>query len=89
VAYPFDLYTHCGIQYAQFGGRRWEASPSRPEPPARAGTDGVTRYTRYTAGTMTLVGTDIARFVVDLRRAQSDEPVVTFFPTAQEPPACG
>jgi hypothetical protein len=88
VAYPYDLYTHCGIRYAQFGGRWWEVSPPRAEPAARAGADGVTRYTGYTAGTMTLVGTDVARFVVDVRHAAPDDPVVTFFPASGQPPPC-
>jgi hypothetical protein len=87
-AYPYDLYTHCGIRHAQFGGRWWEVSPPRAEPPARVGADGVTRYTGYTAGTMTLVGTDVARFVIDVRHATADDPVVTFFPASGQPAPC-
>lgn len=89
VAYPFDLYTHCGVEFARFGGRWWQASPARPEPRPRAAGDGTTAYTGYTAGTMSLVGTEAARFVIDLRYAEADEPVVTFFPTSEEPPPCG
>jgi hypothetical protein len=27
VAYPFELLTHCGIEYAFFDGRYWLAEP--------------------------------------------------------------
>jgi hypothetical protein len=45
VAYPFDLPTHCGILFAQFGGRWSAVTPTaQPHPMGRD----------QTAGTMTL-----------------------------------
>lgn len=88
VAHPFDLYTHCGIEFARFGGRLWQAASPRPEPAARPLETGVTAYTGYTAGTMTLVGTGVARFVIDVRYAVIDETAITFFPTTSTPPPC-
>lgn len=54
VAYPFDLLTHCGIRSAKFGGHWWLAVAPTDQPHP-GGHD-------TTAGTMTLVGPDDARF---------------------------
>ena len=86
--YPFDLYTHCGIEYAPFGGKTWKAITPRPEPRPKAGENGITVYNGYTAGTMTLVDTFTARFVVDLRYADVSEPVVDFEVSERPAPAC-
>jgi hypothetical protein len=45
MAYPFELFTHCGIEFANFGGRTWQADSPRPEPGLTPDTDGITRYT--------------------------------------------
>ena len=63
--YPYDLYVHCGIRYARFGGRWWHAEVERPAPPPRPSRDG-----NYVTGTMTLVSADRARF-------DSDDPPLT------------
>jgi hypothetical protein len=86
--YPFDLYTHCGIEYAPFGGKTWKAVTPLPEPRAKAGENGITVYSGYTAGTMTLVDTSTARFVVDVRYADVDEPVVEFAVSDKPAPGC-
>jgi hypothetical protein len=88
VAHPFDLFTHCGIEFARFGGQVWQAASPRPEPQAQPNASGDTAYTGYTAGTMTLVGTGVVRFVIDVRYAVADETVITFFPTTGAPPPC-
>jgi hypothetical protein len=52
VAYPFEMFTHCGIRWADFGGRSWLAvhpTSAQFQP-------------NETAGTMTLVSADAARF---------------------------
>ena len=54
VAYPFELFTHCGIRTAEFGGRSW-AAVHPTDQPHPGGHD-------TTAGTMTLVSGDAARF---------------------------
>ncbi|WP_189112971.1 hypothetical protein [Pilimelia terevasa] len=88
-AYPYDLYTHCGIAFARFGGRTWLASSRRSEPATRPDNAGLSTYTGYTAGTMTLVDPRTARFVIDLRRvAAGVHPVVTFRPTSRRAPVC-
>jgi hypothetical protein len=86
--YPFDLFTHCGIAYAPFGGQTWKAVEPRPEPPAVAGPDGITVYSGYTAGTMTLVDAETARFVVDVRYAAAADPVVDFRRSDERMPIC-
>lgn len=88
VAYPFDLHTHCGIRFARFGGMWWEASTPRQDPQVRANADGSATYTNYTAGTMTLVGTGVARFTIDDRYVVAEELSITFFPTDETPPPC-
>jgi len=65
AAYPYQLYVHCGVKYAKFGGRWWVAHRGTiaAARPARA-----RRQLRL--GTMTLVAADRARF-------QSTNPPVT------------
>jgi hypothetical protein len=88
-AYPFDLYTHCGLGFARFGGRTWRAERPAPEPRPLPGAGGRTRYTGYTAGTMTLVEEGTARFVIDKSRYEvPGSPVVIFHPTTTQPPTC-
>ena len=55
---------------------------------AKAGEDGITVYSGYTAGTMTLVDVSTARFVVDLRYADVAESVVDFEVSEQPAPGC-
>jgi hypothetical protein len=86
--YPFDLYVHCTGEFTRFGGRYWQtdAPPGdlrpRPEP------DGRTRITGFIAGTMELLDSDTARFVMDTRYVASSQPVVLYRRTPQEPPGC-
>ncbi len=91
VPYPFDLYTHCGIRSAQFGGRQWQAAAPRPEPARRPGADGTTQYTGYTAGTMTLLADGTLRFVITDPLAVGDGTSVVFMPlpaATKPPPPC-
>jgi hypothetical protein len=76
VAYPFDLYTHCGILGADVGGVWFSADPPLVEefgPPA--GWDDP-----YQRGTLTLESVDAAVFrdeaghEVRLRAAESERP---------------
>jgi hypothetical protein len=64
VAYPFDLYTHCGIRGARFAGREWTAIRPAADPQRLPDSTGITRYTGYIAGTMTLVRPDLLRFTL-------------------------
>jgi len=90
VAYPFDVLSHCGIDYTRFGNRIWQAQQGQPEPSPLPDTQGNTRYTGYTAGTMTLISPYTAHFVIDIRRAQPRDasPLVILHPTEVQPPAC-
>lgn len=58
--YPYTLYTHCGIRWAYFNGRWWEASPPLDDgsgnPPRSWGNPSDT-------GTMELVNEGLARFI--------------------------
>jgi hypothetical protein len=63
VSYPFDLLTHCGIHWAAFGGKTWATDTQLPEPrPKPDPKTGVTTYTGYTAGFMTLLAPGTLRF---------------------------
>lgn len=64
VAYPFDLYEHCGIREVAFAGHQWLASPPAPEPRRLPDAQGITDYTGYVAGTMTLLPEDQLRFTI-------------------------
>jgi hypothetical protein len=60
VAYPFDLYVHCGGQYAVFGGEHWQTdTPPRGDPPTNAGSS---IYYDYVPGWMIRTGNDMAVF---------------------------
>lgn len=74
VAYPYDLYVHCGIRSARFGERDW-APPSPPPEPVR--------YTAYARGTMTLAAPDVARFEEDGTGLRVD-----LRPATVTPPPC-
>jgi hypothetical protein len=63
VAYPFDLYTHCGVRSARFDGRDWNADPPLLDeyganPPPGWGNP-------FDRGTMTLIGPNLAEFRSD------------------------
>jgi hypothetical protein len=77
VAYPYDLYVHCGIRYARFGGRWWHADPEQaaPREPEIGGV--------YIRGTMTLASADEARF-----EGLSQKITARFVPFAGDPPPC-
>ncbi|GAA2329754.1 hypothetical protein [Dactylosporangium salmoneum] len=56
--YPFDLFVHCGIQYAEFSGALWQADPVQPNYRPKT----IYRGLNYVQGTMTLVAPGEARF---------------------------
>jgi hypothetical protein len=76
-SYRYDLFVHCGIRYAQFGGRWWRADPMQPEPMTTYG-GGL-----YVPGTMALVTADEARFTSDTPKVTA-----TFRPLAGDPEPC-
>lgn len=60
VAYPLELYTHCGVLSARFDGRDWNADPPLLDqyganPPPGWGNP-------FDQGTMTLLGPNLAEF---------------------------
>jgi hypothetical protein len=80
--YPYDLFTHCGIHYATFGGRTWATATALPEPTPTPDAHGTTTYTGYLAGYMILVAADEADFTTG-----GSTPIV-FHPTTQTAPLC-
>jgi hypothetical protein len=91
VAYPFSMYTHCGIDTVTFGGRDWRAVDPQPEPERLPGSDGVTNYTGYTSGEMTLVDRDHLRFVITDPQSVAAGQTMEFMPqptAAQPSPPC-
>ena len=70
--YRFDLRVHCGIRYATFAGRQWEADPVQPQYHAR---HDYRSTLDYVPGTMTLVGADELQFDSDIENLH-----VTFRP---------
>jgi len=91
MSYPFDLYTHCGIEFTMFGGREWRAVTPQPEPDRIPGPDGIVTYTGYTAGRMLLVNEGLLRFTITDSEAVNNGETVEFEPlseTAPAPPPC-
>jgi len=56
--YRFELSTHCGVNYARFSHRWWEATPPAPEDREKWGFN-------FSWGTMTLVDDERATFTSD------------------------
>jgi hypothetical protein len=79
VAYPYDLYVHCGIHFARFGGQWWRAAPEQPDPRPAMAYGG----NPYTSGTMTLVSPTEARF-----ERHSPDVTVIFHPSSTQPEPC-
>ncbi|WP_370084334.1 hypothetical protein [Streptacidiphilus sp. MAP12-16] len=74
-AYPYYLYIHCGIRFAHFAGRWWQADAPGPAPTAAgANTEAY--------GSMELIDANHARFLGD------GVPTVDFHPYTGTPPAC-
>jgi hypothetical protein len=61
VAYAYDLFSHCGIRYAKFGGRWWSISAIRTDTRSRVEGSGKEGF-NYTAGYMTLFSKNMAVF---------------------------
>jgi hypothetical protein len=78
VPYSFDLYTHCGILWANFDGRYWAADPPLTDgngnPPA--GWGNPTDH-----GTMELVSPNEALY-------RSDSGMTARFSPGRDPPGC-
>ncbi|MFE9913094.1 hypothetical protein [Streptomyces clavifer] len=79
--YPYDINTHCGVKWLQFGGRWWVLDTVFPgveqvkgQPPSQD--------SQRLAGYMTLVGPDTADFDA------AGMPTMQFVPTDAEPPGC-
>jgi hypothetical protein len=63
VAYPYDLYVHCGGAYARFSGHDWVIVGIPPGDPGPSPVgNGVMAYTGTLAGWMTLLDSSTAIF---------------------------
>jgi hypothetical protein len=76
--YRYDLYVHCGVRFATFGGRWWHAEPEQARPAGQPYRDG-----NYVTGTMTLLSPDHARFV-----SADPDLTVDFRPLTTAPAPC-
>jgi hypothetical protein len=83
VTYPYDLYVHCGGEYAWFGGQRWIADHLPADPGPTPDENGMMIYTGYIAGWMTKLDSVTAIFTFSGSRT----PIV-FRVTEEEPPLC-
>ncbi|MDX3230823.1 hypothetical protein [Streptomyces sp. ME19-01-6] len=81
VAYPYDLYSHCGIEWADFGGKTWKISGGGPSISTRVEGD-APEGGNATPGYMTLLSKDEAVFEA------ADFPPVYFKATMETPPPC-
>jgi len=77
--FPYSVYTHCGFNQIELGGRRWApAEPVPPVPEPRLGPGGIATVNGYTAGVMTLLDAQTLRFAVDDATVQTAGVVVTY-----------
>ncbi|GHB62667.1 hypothetical protein [Streptomyces umbrinus] len=79
--YPYDIYTHCGIKWVNFGGRWWVLDSVFPGPEQVKG-EPPSQDTQRLAGYMTLIGPDTANFDA------AGMPTMQFVPSEDEPPGC-
>jgi hypothetical protein len=82
VGYEYSLYTHCGILWAEFDGRLWDASPALAD---QAGNPPPGWGNPYDEGTMSLLEEDLAEF------RSSNGQVARFRPrppSLPDPPPC-
>ncbi|MGW7262179.1 hypothetical protein [Streptomyces sp. NPDC054842] len=80
-AYPYDLYTHCGIKWAEFGGHWWVLDSVLPGP-ERVKGEPRWQESETLAGYMTLTGPDTAHFDA------AGTPTLLFVPSKVDPPGC-
>jgi hypothetical protein len=83
ITYPFDLFVHCGGQFATFGGSTWETANPPGDLGAQPAGGGIATYTGYLAGWMTEVDPQTAYFT----SSRLSKPV-PFHPTHTSPPEC-
>jgi hypothetical protein len=81
VAYPYDLYVHCGGAFATFSGHEWVAYVPPGDPGASPDADRMMTYTGYIAGWMTLLDSSTAIFTY----SGSTTPVVYHETSATQP----
>jgi hypothetical protein len=79
--YPYDIYTHCGIKWAKFGGRWWVLDTVFPGVQQVKGTP-PPPHTQRLSGYMTLIGPDTADFDA------AGMPTLQFVPAEHTPPGC-
>lgn len=79
--YPYDINTHCGVKWLQFGGRWWVLDTVSPGVEQVKGKP-PSQDSQRLAGYMTLVGPDTADFDA------AGMPTLQFVPTDAEPPGC-
>jgi hypothetical protein len=59
---PWRLFVHCGAPVIMFDGRAWAPEPPAPGYPGPRPVNGITTYTGYTTGTLTVLSADRLRF---------------------------
>ncbi|MFF3312842.1 hypothetical protein [Streptomyces sp. NPDC002952] len=80
-AYPYDIYTHCGIKWAEFGGRWWVLDSVLPGAEQVKG-EAQSHDSETLAGYMTLTSPDTANFDA------AGTPTLQFVPSKVDPPGC-
>lgn len=85
VSYPFDLYTHCGVEFARFGGRTWKVVQPVPDPDGSPFARGAVNSL---SGTVQLTDENTLRFTVADDSQFLPGEVVTFAPTSEAVPLC-
>ncbi len=65
VFYRHSLSTHCGVEYAWFDGRWWQASPKLYRPDGMRANPPVGWGNPFTPGKIGVIGDDRAMFIAD------------------------
>jgi hypothetical protein len=79
--YPFDLYVHCNGEFTSFSGAVWRTDVPPGDVGSSSDPSGVTHYTGYLAGWMTMTGPGDAMF-------SSGSRVIPFKRVTADPPPC-
>lgn len=88
TSYPIAIHSHCGIEFVDFGGRRWKAEEPVPAPTPRPDSEGVVSVDGDTPGMMTLLDPDTLQFTADDEAVREQGITVRFHPTDDHVPPC-
>jgi len=85
---PFQLYTHCGIEFTQYAGHEWKATTPMADPQRLPDKNGITAYTGFISGRMAQIDKQTLKFVVTDPTVAINGQTIVFHRTTTTSPPC-